>query len=248
MKHFIALLLVLMMSISLCACGEREGSSATVESTKSPINTTVTTNEPVTASSPVSTSGVTTAPNATSAEESTAEESTTVSTRPDIQLSDKIDDFTASIDGLVYQLGCGIDVLLNDEWIPKSGYVLEEDYSVPAGETRGVIVYRANPDNMVTALSYYPGAEASTYQEGILYGFHSEAGSTAEVVLSGGVKLDENTTLRDIVLVFGEDYTYSQFDGNRYVYKLESKGQYIFTFQNDHLVYWEFKLNKDTLG
>lgn len=100
---------------------------------------------------------------------------------------------------------------------------------------------------MVTVKSRYPAEHESTYRDGVVFGFHSEDGSTAKVTLAGGLELDDQLTLQDVVSVFGEDYTHSQFDGDRYVYRLDSKGLYIFTFTDDKLTYWEVRLYDDAV-
>lgn len=224
MKKLIALLLTLLMCLSLFACGKDEGTPDTTGTSNS--TTESTSNEQ--SSSP----------------EGNKPEATP---RPDIQMSDKVDNFTVIIDGLVYQLGCSVEVFLNDGWIPESGYVLEEDYTVPSGETRGVVFYKGDKDKTISVKSYYPAEEASAYREGIVLGIHSESGSTADVELAGGLILNESLTLQDVINVFGNDYTYSKFNGDRYVYRFESKGLYIFTFEDDHLTYWEFRVYEDTV-
>lgn len=231
MKKLIALLLAVVMCFSLCACGEGDDTPGETEGTKGQAGATVPTKDGSTVGQPGNTEG-------------TKPES---APRPDIQMSDKVEDFTITIDGLVYQLLCGVDVFLNDGWIPKSGYVLEDDYEVPSGETRGVVMYKDSKDNAITVQSYYPGENASAYTEGIVLGIKSESGSTVEVELAGGLKLDENLTEQDVFAVFGEDYTYSKFDGDRYVYRFESRGLYIFTFENSRLTYWELRIYEDAV-
>lgn len=166
--------------------------------------------------------------------------------RPDFQMSNNPIDFTVTIDGLVYQFPCDIEVFLNDGWIPKSGYVLEDDYEVSSGETCGVVMYRGSAENKVTVWAYYP--ETGKYSSGIAYRLCSEADSTVDVELAGGIKLTADLTPQDIFEVFGSDYTYSKFDGDRYVYRLEGKGLYIFTFVDDSLTYWEFRLYDEAIA
>ena len=171
-----------------------------------------------------------------------------VPTRPNFQMSDKVEDFTVTINGLVYQLSCDVELVLDDGWVPKPGYVLEDDYSVPSGETRTVIVYSEDKNNMVSVKSYYPAEGESAYRDGIVIGFNSEEGSVAEVMMAGGLTLDENTTLQDVIDVFGEDYTYTtDYDGDRYVYSYDGKGVYIFVFLEGRLNYWELRLYREEL-
>lgn len=222
MKKLIPLLLAVLMCVSLCACGgdAEPGESQSAQNPGGSVDSTPGNSEPEQTGS-----------------------------APSLTLSDDPADFTVSIDGIVYQLGDSMDTLLNDGWIPKSGYVLEDDYSIPAGEKRGVVIYQKNDkNNAITVWSYYPGTEASVYCDGIILGFAREADSTAEVVLAGGLKLDHNLTLQEVIRVFGEDYKYSQFNGDRYVYLIEAKGKYIFTFTDDHLTDWEFQLYTDEQG
>lgn len=220
MKKLTALLLIILISLPLFACGKDEVKSDDTGAGNSTLESN-------------------------SNEHSAPPEAPT---RPNFQMSDKVDDFTVTINGLIYQLPCSVDLVLNDGWIPKSGYVLEDDYSVPSGDTRGVIVYSENKTNMVTVKSYYPAEGESAYRDGSVIGFSSEEGSTAEVVLSGGLNLDKKLTLQDVIKVFGDNYTYTtDYDGDRYVYRYDGKGLYIFVFKDDQLNYWELRLYKENL-
>jgi hypothetical protein len=224
MKKLIALLLTVLMCLSLCACGKDNGKTDEVGS-----------------------SIPSTGANGSNSSESSPETTPTSAPRPDFQMSDNVEDFTVTINGLVYPLGCDVDVFLNDSWVPKSGYVLEDDYIIPAGETRGVILYNGSKENMVSVKSYYTGADGSAYADGVVLGIHSEDNSTAEVTLSGGLNLNSDLCLQDVVNVFGNDYTHSEFNGDRYVYRFEGKGLYIFTFVDDQLTYWEIRLYEENL-
>ena len=100
---------------------------------------------------------------------------------------------------------------------------------------------------MVSVKSYYTGADGSAYADGVVLGIHSEDNSTAEVTLSGGLNLNSDLCLQDVVNVFGNDYTHSEFNGDRYVYRFEGIGLYIFTFVDDLLTYWEIRLYEENL-
>lgn len=168
--------------------------------------------------------------------------------RPDCEMSDNVEDFTIRINGLVYDLPCDMSLVLNDGWIPKSGYVLEDDYKIPSGDVRKVVIYSEEKSNMVTVSSYYSAEGESAYRDGTVFGFCSEENSTAEIEITGGLTLDKSLTLQDVVNVFGDNYTHTtDYDGDRYVYRYDNKGLYIFVFLDGQLNYWELRMYKEDL-
>lgn len=209
MKKLIALLLAVLMCLSLCACGEDSESGETQAPNTSDHSST-------TAPTAGQTDGAveTTAP------------VTQPTTQPGLALSDDLADFTVSIEGVVYQLPCGVDQLLNNGWSEGREYT----YEVKAGDTVTMELYLNDTNKSIGVEVFNPGTETRTYNECIIRQIkESTFGGDCEVLIAGGFDVHAADTYQTVTGALGgeenEHYNNSTSYGLYYQYE---NGHYLF--------------------
>lgn len=213
MKKLIALLLAAMMCLSLCACG---GNPASGETQAPAENIQGSTNAPTA----VQTEGTpeTTAP------------TTQPATEPGIELSDDLADFTVSIDGIVYQLPCCVDLLLNDGWYEDMGR--EYTYEVAANDSVKMELWNDSGKSISIAV-WNPGPDTKTYNECMIWKISESIWASnsedATVLVAGGFEISADLSEQEVITAFGgeenEHYKNSTSYGLSYDYET---GNYLF--------------------
>jgi hypothetical protein len=218
MKKWIALLLAAMMCLSLWACGEDTPDKTQPNGT---VNNQGGNNNP------------TTAPTA---------ESTQPTTAPGIPLSDDPSDFTFSIDGVVYQFPCSPQVFFANGWLPVMDWILEDDYEYPA-DAKGIIaLYKEGENKKFDLRVCNLSKNAEPLSEVIVIGISGYTGTDVEIVLGGGFTLTSTATAED-VHSFMENYDASiNFDVDVSEIIFSKKGNYVFTYKNEVLYYFDIRL------
>ena len=223
MKKLIALLLAVLMLVSLCACGNDTDSG---ETTGTPTNG---------ATNPPATDGTTPA-------ETNPGETETTPTQSGLELSDDFADCMVMIEGIVYQLPCNAQVFIDNGWIPEAEWVLDDDYEVSGGESIGCDMFKDDGSKEIGLKVYNPGKDGRSFGECIVYKVYNEVDTDVEFVLSGGFELTAAVTAQNVFDIFGEDYSYNQFNGDWYNYSFPGKVTYTFTIKEDSLAYFSIEL------
>lgn len=223
MKKLIALLMAVLTCVALCACVEDTDSSEPAVSAAESVG---------------SVSGTT---------DSKAEESTESSAEPGISLSDDLADFTVSIEGVVYQLPCGVEQLLNNGWTHEKASTFEI-----AAEKTGMLELWNGSDKSVSITVYNPGPDTKTYNECMILeiteSIWASDSQDAEVLIAGGFDVNNNMTTEAVTAAFGADenehYHNSDSYGLYYEYDL---GHYLFADLDEAAAKWSIKLNKSVI-
>ena len=205
MKKLIALLLAALMCLSLCACGEDDTPD---ESQSAPNPSTDNVGSP-TQSTPQGT------------------ESTPVTTTPPVpglELSDDLADFTVSIEGVVYQLPCGVDQLLNNGWHEDTGR--EYTYEVAANKSVALELWNESGKSISIAV-WNPGPDTKTYNECMIWkiseSIWASDSEAATVLVAGGFEISADSSEREVIAAFGgeenEHYSNTTSYGLHYDYE-----------------------------
>lgn len=223
MKKLIALLLAVLMCLSLCACGEDDTPDNTQPN--GTVNNQGGNNNP--------TNGQTNAPTA---------ESTQPTTIPGLTLSDDPSDFTFSIDGIVYQFPCSPLVFFANGWLPVMDWILEDDYEYPA-DSKGVIdLYKEGENKKFSLRVCNLSKNAKPLSDVIVIGISGYTNTDVEIALGGGFTLTSTAKVED-VHSFMENYGASiNFDIDVSEINFSKKGNYVFTYKNEVLYYFDIRL------
>ena len=185
MKKLIALLLAALMCLSLCACGEDDTPD---ESQSAPNPSTDNVGSPM-QSTPQGT------------------ESTPVTTTPPVpglELSDDLADFTVSIEGVVYQLPCGVDQLLNNGWHEDTGR--EYTYEVAANKSVALELWNESGKSISIAV-WNPGPDTKTYNECMIWKISESICASdsedATVLVAGGFEISADSSEQEVIAAFG---------------------------------------------
>lgn len=229
MKKLIALLLAALMCLSLCACGEDEKPAETPSMQNN--NTGI-------SSGNENESGEATAP----ATESTP--ATTAPSEPGLELSDDLADFTVSIEGVVYQLPCGVDQLLNNGWSEGREYT----YEVAANKSGALELWNEAGKSIRIAV-WNPGPDPKTYNECMIWkigeSIWASDSEDATVLVAGGFEISADFSEQEVIAAFGgeenEHYNNTTSYGLNYDYET---GNYLFKGQSES---WNITVSYDAI-
>ena len=179
MKKLIVLLAIL-MCVSLCACGEGSADSDKNQASSS---------------------------NSSEQNHSTQEQpATTVPTKPSIELSNDLADFTVSIEGVVYQLPCGVDQLLNNGWHEDTGR--EYTYEVAANKSVALELWNESGKSISIAV-WNPGPDTKTYNECMIWKISESIWASdsedATVLVAGGFEISADSSEQEVIAAFGSE-------------------------------------------
>lgn len=164
------------------------------------------------------------------------------SANPVIPMSDNLEDFTVSIDGVVYQFPCSMEVFLNDGWLP-SGYETKEEAmaderTIEPDDRCNPILYKNDLSMKMYVLQENTTGSTINWLEGTVIGFWQESGSELEMTISGDLVLNQDLTMDKVIEALGEpdkktDTTCSYFCGGHY--------EFDFNYCNSGNVHWRIE-------
>ena len=158
-------------------------------------------------------------------------------TRPDIAMSDNLEDFTVSLNGLVYQFPCDVQIFLDDGWAPEAGAVSRGVLTKSRNPDEDMFVtvyYKEDPDNHVDLFFWTGNGESKSLEDSQVSGVGFISSKT-EFVLPGGFRFVEGVTTKDDVIAkYGGNGTNYKFSKNSYYQFFESGDTYDFRVCENH--------------
>lgn len=158
-------------------------------------------------------------------------------TRPDIAMSDNLEDFTVSLNGLVYQFPCDVQIFLDDGWAPEAGAVSRGVLTKirnPDEEMFVTFYYKEDPDNHVDLFFWTGNGESKSLEDSQVSGVGFISSKT-EFLLPGGFRFVEGVTTKDDVIAkYGGNGTNYKFSKNSYYQFFESGDTYDFRVCENH--------------
>lgn len=241
MKKWIAMLLAVVMCFALAACG---GSSSTPESIAPAPESSQPTGEP---EAPVQSDAGSSEDTEAPAESETPAQPEPEPEEPGIELSSDLADFTVSIEGVVYQLPCGVDQILNDGWSEGREYT----YEVKADGTCKLELWNEN-NKSISVTVFNPSSKAKLYSDCMILeitpSIWASASEDAVVLIAGGFDLNANLTNEAVIGAFGgeenEHYNNSSSYGLYYEFDI---GHYLFTNLGESSAQWAIKIDKSAI-
>lgn len=160
-----------------------------------------------------------------------------VSTRPNIAMSNNLEDFTVSLNGLVYQFPCNVQTFLDDGWAPESGAVSRgvlTKLREPDEEMFVTFYYKEDPDNHVDLFFWTGTGESKSLEDSQVSGVGFISDKT-ELILPGGFRFVDGVTTKDEVIAqYGGNGTYYKFSKNSYYQFFESDDAYYLRVCENH--------------
>ncbi len=212
MKKVVCLFFAIAMCMCLFACGEDDKPEET-QSVQNP-------------------SSSNSAGNEVDPEQTTTQgtENTTDPVTPGIELSDDLADFTVSIEGVVYQLPCGVDLLLNNGWREDMGR--EYTYEVAANKSVPMELWNESGKS-ISITVWNPGPDTKTYNECMIWkigeSIWASDSEDATVLVAGGFEISADFSEQEVIAAFGgeenEHYGNTTSYGLSYDYET---GNYLF--------------------
>lgn len=158
-------------------------------------------------------------------------------TRPDIQMSDNLEDFTVSLNGLVYQFPCDVQIFLDDGWAPEAGAVSRgvlTNIRNPDEEMYVTFYYKEDPDNHIDLFFWTGNGERKSLEDSQVSGVGFISSKT-EFVLPGGFRFVEGVTTKDDVIAqYGGNGTSYKFSKNSYYQFIEAGDSFDFRVCENH--------------
>ena len=123
---------------------------------------------------------------------------------PGLELSDDLADFTVSIEGVVYQLPCGVDQLLNNGWHEDTGR--EYTYEVAANKSVALELWNESGKSISIAV-WNPGPDTKTYNECMIWKISESIWASdsedATVLVAGGFEISADSSEQEVIAAFG---------------------------------------------